>query len=490
MKARRLTLAHKITLVMLGLLLSTSIVVIATFAIGNKYNLIGQQASELEEHVPYLSPLILRNIDHITLQAQKLSDILIETLQFQEEQSKIDDILLHFVKTNHFLLEAGFELAKTRRRTSVYKLPQGSVNVNTDQTHSKIAPGAFFSRVFRYNRAEWKNEKIAALTLTWPVILPDQHILGNLTITLNFQENVNFAQQFSTSKYHIYLLNSDGEYFFDLNQPDALVPAYLAPHLAQNDYPELTSVIKNNLEEKTIPKVSGHAGLAVHYKRLNLVPSSLSHHFINGNNSLALLQVIDYWEAWNESESLRKKTYFFAAGLIVLAMIVAYAFSKIISRNLNIITDVAHRYTRGETDIQIDIASSDEIGVLATAFQEMIGQVNERTRKIKNSEEQAQQSKEMMEDALIANQKLLENTQSQNIEICKIGKEKDDLLAVVSHDLKNPLSVIETSMSLIMENCQTLSPEDLDLIQRSKRGARLGINLITDLLDIARLEGG
>ena len=51
-------------------------------------------------------------------------------------------------------------------------------------------------------------------------------------------------------------------------------------------------------------------------------------------------------------------------------------------------------------------------------------------------------------------------------------------------------SVIETSMSLIMENCQTLSPEDLDLIQRSKRGARLGINLITDLLDIARLEGG
>ena len=66
---------------------------------------------------------------------------------------------------------------------------------------------------FRYNRAEWKNEKIAALTLTWPVILPDQHILGNLTITLNFQENVNFAQQFSTSKYHIYLLNSDGNIF-------------------------------------------------------------------------------------------------------------------------------------------------------------------------------------------------------------------------------------------------------------------------------------
>ena len=61
---------------------------------------------------------------------------------------------------------------------------------------------------------------------------------------------------------------------------------------------------------------------------------------------------------------------------------------------------------------------------IGAAFQEMIGQVNERTRKIKNSEEQAQQSKEMMEDALIANQKLLENTQSQNIEICKIGKEK------------------------------------------------------------------
>ena len=107
----------------------------------------------------------------------------------------------------------------------------------------------------------------------------------------------------------------------------------------------------------------------------------------------------------------------------MLAVIVAYAFSKIISRNLNIITDVAHRYTRGETDIKSILHPPTKSGIGA-AFQEMIGQVNERTRKIKNSEEQAQQSKEMMEDALIANQKLLENTQSQNIEICKIGKEK------------------------------------------------------------------
>ncbi|MBI2522235.1 MAG: hybrid sensor histidine kinase/response regulator [Bdellovibrio sp.] len=488
MKARRLTLAHKITLVMLGLVFSTSVVLIATFTIGNKYNLIGQQTSELEDHVAYLSPLILRNIDHLTLQAQKLSDLFIETLQFREEQSKIDDILLHVVKTNHYLLDASFELS--RHKTTVYKLPQGSVNVSTSRTVSKKETTASFSRVFSYNRPEWKMKEIAALTLTWPVILPNNEILGILTMTLNFQENVNFAKQLSTSKYHIYLASSDGEYFFNMNQQEAIVNNNLKPHLMQNDYPELDSVFKTTLEEKVIPKVSGYSGLAIHYKRLNLVPSSLTEHFTNENNSLVLLQVIDYWEALNESEHLRKKTYFFAAGLIALAMVIAYAFSKIISRNLNAITDVALRYTRGETDIHVDIASSDEIGVLATAFQAMIHQVNERTRRIQHSEEQAQNAKDKMEEALSANQKLLENTQIQNTEICKISKEKDDLLAVVSHDLKNPLSVIETSMSLIMESCPMLSPENLDLVQRSKRGARLGINLIKDLLDIARLEGG
>ncbi len=492
MQARRFTLAQKITLIMLGLVLSTSVILIATFSVGNKHNMIQLQAGALEERVQYLVPLILRNVGNLTLQAQKLSELLVETLQFQEKNGEIENILKHLVKTDHFLLDASFESTQSQDRITVHKLPNGNVDVHKSQFLSPVVSqtGASFSKVFRYNLPEWQNTDIAALTLTWPVTLPNKQVLGTLIMTLNFQENITFAKELSTSKYQIYLINPDGEYFFNMNREEKVNFGHVSTRKVQDDYPDIAQVLSDHMSTKLFPKVTGHAGLAMHYQQLELVPKSLASNFIASTNWIGLVQVADYWEALNESISLRRKTYISAAILIFLAMLVAYWFSKIISRDLNNITDVALRFTRGETDIHLDIKSADEIGVLATAFQGMIHQVNERTRKIKNSEEKAQQAKDMMEEALSANQKLLENTQTQNEEIRKIGKEKDDLLAVVSHDLKNPLSVIDTSMSLIMESHPALNEEALDLIQRSKRGARFGLNLITDLLDIARLEGG
>ena len=71
-----------------------------------------------------------------------------------------------------------------------------------------------------------------------------------------------------------------------------------------------------------------------------------------------------------------------------------------------------------------------------------------------------------------------------------MSKEKDELMAIVSHDLKNPLAVIDISMQLLSENEKKLGPSSYDLIKRTKASANFALNLITDLLDLARLEGG
>jgi signal transduction histidine kinase len=66
---------------------------------------------------------------------------------------------------------------------------------------------------------------------------------------------------------------------------------------------------------------------------------------------------------------------------------------------------------------------------------------------------------------------------------------REEVLAIVSHDLRNPLSAITLASSLLQDS-DALSPderEQLDIIDLSAKRMRA---LIEDLLDVTRLEGG
>ena len=66
---------------------------------------------------------------------------------------------------------------------------------------------------------------------------------------------------------------------------------------------------------------------------------------------------------------------------------------------------------------------------------------------------------------------------------------REEVLAIVSHDLRNPLNAITLAASLL-QTSQAISPEDheqLDIIDLSAQRMR---RLIEDLLDVTRLEGG
>lgn len=171
--------------------------------------------------------------------------------------------------------------------------------------------------------------------------------------------------------------------------------------------------------------------------------------------------------------------------------LLGWTFTRYLFKNLDEITNQAKLFTQGEHDINIEVKSSDEIGVLALTFQGMIRQVNERTRVLRKSERRIREARDQAEQALSAKSHLLEDLRRQKSEVERISKDKDDLLAIVSHDLKNPLAVVETSMDIILEDeKKRLSPMASDLIRRSKSSARIALNLITDLLDLSRLEGG
>jgi signal transduction histidine kinase len=66
---------------------------------------------------------------------------------------------------------------------------------------------------------------------------------------------------------------------------------------------------------------------------------------------------------------------------------------------------------------------------------------------------------------------------------------REEVLAIVSHDLRNPLSAITLGASLLLSS-KNLSAEDQEQIETMQVSAERMNRLIADLLDVTRLEGG
>lgn len=73
------------------------------------------------------------------------------------------------------------------------------------------------------------------------------------------------------------------------------------------------------------------------------------------------------------------------------------------------------------------------------------------------------------------------------------SRARDEVLAVVSHDLRSPLSTVSMGASMLRRSLSASGAErasDLDLVLRIERACKSMNRLIEDLLDASRLDGG
>ena len=67
---------------------------------------------------------------------------------------------------------------------------------------------------------------------------------------------------------------------------------------------------------------------------------------------------------------------------------------------------------------------------------------------------------------------------------------RDDVLAVVSHDLRNPLNLVFTSSSFLLDIADGVPPAHLKQLQMIRRAAGQMNRLIQDLLEVSSVEAG
>jgi two-component system sensor histidine kinase/response regulator len=79
----------------------------------------------------------------------------------------------------------------------------------------------------------------------------------------------------------------------------------------------------------------------------------------------------------------------------------------------------------------------------------------------------------------------------QREQLVHAARAREDVLAIVSHDLRTPLSVVHTTVSMLLNPKYTFSPEQVrEQHERIRRNVELMNRMIGDLMDMANLRAG
>lgn len=157
------------------------------------------------------------------------------------------------------------------------------------------------------------------------------------------------------------------------------------------------------------------------------------------------------------------------AGIIALLLcsVLSYFISSTIIRPLRALRDASFQIGAGNLYPEININTNDEVSDLGVAFSQMAGEIEKSRQNIKQKNEELRQT---------------------NQDLIKLNHEKNNLITMVSHDLKSPLYQIKGLLALIREENKSAGNRNFELLNKADSSVtRLG-EMISKILDIEAIE--
>jgi signal transduction histidine kinase len=171
--------------------------------------------------------------------------------------------------------------------------------------------------------------------------------------------------------------------------------------------------------------------------------------------------------------------------LLLVSLGIAVLVSLVLARKMVIPIQALQagvaRVASGHLDIVIPPSAPDELGMLAASFNQMAASLKE------NQAALAQYTADLEAQVAVRTREL----QASNVRLKELDRLKSEFVSHVSHELRTPLTSVKGYVDYLLEGIAgELSPLQRDFLTRLKGNADRLLRLITDLLDLARIESG
>ncbi|NJK68392.1 MAG: urea ABC transporter substrate-binding protein [Microcoleus sp. CSU_2_2] len=178
--------------------------------------------------------------------------------------------------------------------------------------------------------------------------------------------------------------------------------------------------------------------------------------------------------------AVASRTQHWLMGALILssiAGIVGLVSVSAIIRNLGLLREAAQLMASGDLTARSPVISNDAIGVLSSALNTMAQQISSLLNGVEVRRQQLEERSSELEVAM-------EAAEAAN-------RAKSTFLANMTHELRTPLNAIIGYSELLQEEAEELGEEEFvtDLESINLAGKQL-LNIISDILDISKIEAG
>ncbi len=171
-------------------------------------------------------------------------------------------------------------------------------------------------------------------------------------------------------------------------------------------------------------------------------------------------------------------TFLLVAGIGVLVVLgITYFITRSMIHPLEEMVKASNRIAAGDLDHAVNIRSSDEIGILANSFNEMLASIKTMKVELEEWGRTLEEKVNKRTEELVA----VQTQMAQSEKLASIGR----LAAGVAHEINNPLAGILTFSMLALEDCDDDHPlkQSLEVIVKQTLRCR---ETVKGLLDFAR----
>jgi len=181
----------------------------------------------------------------------------------------------------------------------------------------------------------------------------------------------------------------------------------------------------------------------------------------------------------NTAKALNENRAIFLATAIItvfLAMIASYVIVRyVIVKPLKHLRDVSDEVSHGNIEVRAEIHTGDEFEELAVAFNRMLRHLVD-----------AQQELRLVNTDLDGK---VDELAQANMRLYEMNRLRSDFLATMSHELRTPLNSI-LGFSDVLGSIDSLNDKQKRYVENIQKSGKLLLDLINDILDLAKIESG